>query len=111
MLLLNGMGRSLDQWPPQLLSALTRGGFRVIAYDARGVGGSGTPHTPDGYGQEDINDNVRSLDHLAVSRAHLLGYSMGATIASRLVVQQPRRVRSAILGGWGAESARDTDRV
>ena len=108
VLLLNGAGRRLEQWPPNLISALTAERLWVIAYDARGVGGSGKPDAWERYGQEDVNDIVRVLDHLSLTRAHLLGYSMGASIASRLVAQQPRRVRSAVPGGWGAGNPLET---
>ena len=41
------------------------------------------------------------LDHLGVERADVMGYSMGARITAFLALAQPRRVRSAILGGLG----------
>jgi pimeloyl-ACP methyl ester carboxylesterase len=41
------------------------------------------------------------LDHLQVERADVMGYSMGARITAFLAVAQPRRVRSAVLGGLG----------
>jgi pimeloyl-ACP methyl ester carboxylesterase len=41
------------------------------------------------------------LDHLGITTADLMGYSMGARIAAFCAVLHPRRVRSVILGGLG----------
>jgi pimeloyl-ACP methyl ester carboxylesterase len=47
-------------------------------------------------------EDVRALlDHLAIERADIMGYSMGARITAFLALAQPSRVRSAILGGLG----------
>src|SRR4051794_6637350 len=50
-------------------------GFQVIAIDCRGHGKSDKPHDPDKYGPEMAADVVRLLDHLAIEKAHLIGYS------------------------------------
>jgi pimeloyl-ACP methyl ester carboxylesterase len=103
VLLLHGFGSNKEVWQEAVAPRLMAAGFRVIAYDARGHGASGNPTTPEQYGQEDVNDAVRLLDNLSIPRAHIVGYSRGAWIASRFVVQQSPRVRSAILGGWGVD--------
>ena len=41
------------------------------------------------------------LDRLAIPRADVMGYSMGARIAAFLAMAHPKRVRSAVLGGLG----------
>jgi pimeloyl-ACP methyl ester carboxylesterase len=46
-------------------------------------------------------DIVRLLDHLRIGKAHVIGYSMGAQIASHLMTFRPNRVLSATLGGSG----------
>jgi len=47
-------------------------------------------------------EDVRALlDHLAIARADVMGYSLGSRITTILAVAHPRRVRSAILGGIG----------
>lgn len=51
---------------------------RVIAIDCRGHGKSGKPADPKAYGPEMGQDIVRLLDHLKISRAHVVGFSMGA---------------------------------
>ncbi len=46
-------------------------------------------------------DAANLLDHLQIERADVMGYSMGARIASFLALAESRRVRSLILGGLG----------
>jgi pimeloyl-ACP methyl ester carboxylesterase len=87
---------------PGWVATLTRSGRRVIALDNRGHGASSKLYDPAAYHSETMADDVRALlDHLAVERADVMGYSMGARITAFLAVAQPQRVRSAILGGLG----------
>ncbi len=76
--------------------------FMVIAADCKGHGRSGKPKDAEHYGLEMIEDVVRLLDHLKIEKAHIVGYSMGAFLAAKVVEAHPQRVRSAILGGGGA---------
>ena len=108
VLLLHGFTASLKDWEAEVIPQLLADGFRVIAYDARGHGTSGKPDAPEQYGQEDVNDAIRLLDHLGIDKAHIVGYSRGASIASRIVAQQPRRVRSVVFGGWGMDNPVET---
>ena len=87
------------QWAaPGILKALAKD-YRVIALDNRGHGKSGKPHDPKKYGIEMVEDVVRLLDHLKIEKAHVVGYSMGAMIASKLLVTHPDRLLSVTLGG------------
>lgn len=74
-------------------------GFRVVALDCRGHGKSTKPRGIEAYGNQMALDIVRLLDHLRVERAHLVGYSMGAFIAAKVVADHPDRVTSVIYGG------------
>ena len=67
---------------------------RAIAMDLRGHGKSGKPHDPKAYGDELARDVIRLLDHLKIQRAHIVGYSLGAVIAGRLVETNPDRLSS-----------------
>jgi pimeloyl-ACP methyl ester carboxylesterase len=51
-------------------------------------------------------DARRLLDHLGISRADVMGYSMGARITAFLSLAHPGRVRSAIFGGLGGNMIR-----
>src|SRR5689334_4797976 len=88
--------------------ALTTNGFRVIGLDCRGHGHSDKPHDEAAYSVELMTGDVmRLLDHLAIETAAYLGYSMGARIGLEVVLDHPRRVTRAVLGGLGATGAID----
>jgi pimeloyl-ACP methyl ester carboxylesterase len=74
----------------------------VIGLDVRGHGGSAKPHHADAYTTEQMSaDLLRLLDHLAVARADLIGFSMGGGIVLRLAMDHPERVRKLVAGGVG----------
>jgi pimeloyl-ACP methyl ester carboxylesterase len=87
---------------PGWVTALTRAGRRVIALDNRGHGASGKLYDPAAYHSAVMAEDVRALiDHLGLSTADVMGYSMGARITAFLALSHPSRVRSAVLGGLG----------
>jgi pimeloyl-ACP methyl ester carboxylesterase len=87
---------------PGWVTTLTGAGRRVIALDNRGHGQSGKPYDPAAYDSAIMAEDVRALlDHLAVARADVMGYSMGARITAFLMVNHQERVRSGVLGGLG----------
>src|SRR6185437_883762 len=84
------------------VTTLTRAGRRVIALDNRGHGKSSKLYDPAAYAVGTMAEDVRALlDHLAIARADVMGYSMGGRITAFLALAHPQRVRSAILGGIG----------
>jgi pimeloyl-ACP methyl ester carboxylesterase len=103
VLLMHGFAASADRnwFAPGIADALLASGRRVIAYDARGHGASGKPHDPAAYGNGAmVRDAQALLDHVGVTTVDVVGYSMGALMASRLVPVEPRS-RSLVLGGIG----------
>jgi pimeloyl-ACP methyl ester carboxylesterase len=90
--------------------------YHVIALDARGHGSSGKPHDPAQYGPEMGFDILRLLDYLDITRAHIVGYSMGAHIVAQLVTTHPERFLTATLGGapgrfsWSVEDQQRVER-
>jgi pimeloyl-ACP methyl ester carboxylesterase len=93
---------------PRWVQTLTEAGRRVIAFDNRGHGQSEKLHDPADYHLDLMTrDAANLLAHLGVERADVMGYSMGARIASLLAVAEPSRVRSLILGGMGDRLVRD----
>lgn len=84
---------------------------RAIAMDLRAHGKSGKPHDPKMYGDEMAQDVVRLLDHLKIEKAHIVGYSLGAMIAGRLVTTNPDRLSSvAFIGHHPERSISAADR-
>ncbi|WP_432513905.1 alpha/beta fold hydrolase [Kineococcus sp. SYSU DK001] len=105
VLLHHGFGASAHlEWPRSgLPQALLAAGRRVLAVDARGHGRSQAPHDPARYGEARMaRDVVEVLDALGVPDADLVGYSMGAVVASLVAATGPARVHRLVLGGVGA---------
>jgi pimeloyl-ACP methyl ester carboxylesterase len=102
VLLIHGFTANIQtQWGlPGIIRALADN-YQVIAIDNRGHGKSDKPHDPKKYGQEMVEDAVRLLDHLKIKKVHVVGYSMGAMITSKLLATHPDRLLTATLGGSG----------
>jgi pimeloyl-ACP methyl ester carboxylesterase len=87
---------------PGWITALRGAGRRAIALDNRGHGASAKLYDPAAYHSAIMAEDVRALlDHLRLSRADVLGYSLGARIAAFLTLIHPQRVRAAVFGGLG----------
>jgi pimeloyl-ACP methyl ester carboxylesterase len=97
VVLLHGQGNNVDLWSGIGLLQELSANYHVIAFDARGHGKSDKPHDPKLYGRQLALDAVRLMDHLQIRRAHVIGYSMGATTVSLLLTMQPDRFLTATL--------------
>jgi pimeloyl-ACP methyl ester carboxylesterase len=87
---------------PGWVSTLRRAGRRVIALDNRGHGASTKLYDPAAYHSALMADDIRALlDHLGLTRADVMGYSMGARNTAFLAMANAERMRSGILGGVG----------
>jgi pimeloyl-ACP methyl ester carboxylesterase len=87
---------------PGWVATLTRAGRRAIALDNRGHGASGKLYEAAAYHSAIMAEDVRALlDHLRLTRADVMGYSMGARITAFLALAHNDRVRTAVLGGLG----------
>lgn len=85
---------------------LTGAGFKVIGIDCRGHGHSDKPHAEADYGVDLMAGDVTGvLDDLGIDEAAYLGYSMGARIGLQVILDHPRRVTRAVLGGIGSAGA------
>jgi 3-oxoadipate enol-lactonase len=90
----SSLGATLSMWDGQLPLAER---FRLVRYDHRGHGGSGTPPGP--YELADLAGDVLELmDALGIERAHHVGLSLGAMVGMWLAAHAPERVdRLAVL--------------
>jgi pimeloyl-ACP methyl ester carboxylesterase len=102
--LVHGFASTADvNWVhPGWVATLTRAGRRVIALDNRGHGASTKLYDPAAYHCAAMAEDVRALlDHLRISRADVMGYSMGARITAFFALAHEARLRRAVLGGLG----------
>ncbi|HET9709766.1 MAG TPA: alpha/beta fold hydrolase [Gemmatimonadales bacterium] len=97
VLLLHGFGGRLEEMDN--LAASLAGGYKVIALDLQGFGRSSAPEPLTRYGAVMVDHVIGLLDHLHERRVHLVGYSMGATLAAAVAARHPERVRSLTLIG------------
>lgn len=73
--------------------------YKVMRYDVRGYGKSSVPVEGEAYSHYD--DLEALLEHLGVSKAHIIGWSMGCAIATDFVLAHPERSSSLIaVGPW-----------
>lgn len=104
VLLVHGIGRSLEDWDPQYerLSA----DYRVIAVDVPGFGFSDRPEGPITLSAF-ANGVLGAVDVLGEQRPlHIVGNSLGGAIAMQVLAQRPERVASLALinsAGFGSE--------
>jgi pimeloyl-ACP methyl ester carboxylesterase len=83
-------------WIKYLLEA----GFRVIAFDHRGHGESEKLYDSSQYSASLMaGDAARLLEHLGVTAANVIGYSMGARVAAFLAIQRPDLVKKVVFAG------------
>jgi pimeloyl-ACP methyl ester carboxylesterase len=71
--------------------------FRVVRYDVRGFGKSGSPETP----HSQWEDLRALLEHLSIERTHIVGLSLGGKIAVDFALEYPEKVDRLVLAGPG----------
>lgn len=112
VLMISGLGSQLVSWAPGLVHTLAIAGHRVVTFDNRDAGLSthlsgkvnlsavraavdagAEPEVP--YLLSDMaEDSASLLDALDIASAHVVGVSMGGSIAQVMAIEHPRRVRS-----------------
>lgn len=99
ILLIAGANASHLMWPDEFAEALASTGFSVLRYDHRDTGRSTTvDFDAYPYSVEDMaTDAVAVLDAWKIKKAHVVGLSMGGTIAQLLALDHPNRVKSAVI--------------
>lgn len=72
--------------------------FRPLAMDLRGFGGSDPEPVDATRGVRDFSDDVlAAMDALDVERAHLVGWSLGGSVALQAAIDAPARVSTMTL--------------
>ena len=94
----HGFSQTHEAWQHSPLFQSLEDEYMLFAVDLRGHGDSDKPHDPKSYGRNMGADLVELLDHLGIDRAHFVGFSMGASVVGGLLVSDPGRVQTAVLG-------------
>ncbi|MCA1827871.1 MAG: alpha/beta fold hydrolase [Myxococcales bacterium] len=93
VLLLHGFPDCRISWRRQL-PALAAAGFRAVAPDLRGYGGSDKPRGVDSYRMKHLVGDVASLiEALGRDRADVVGHDWGGYVAWYVAMWRPERVR------------------
>lgn len=123
ILLVQGLGGQLINWPPHLIDFLIENNFRPIVFDNRDTGLSSRINS-DKFSKDKIDntviknyiryylrlpiqseytlddmaaDAVSVLDELGIGEAHILGISMGGMIAQLIASNYPNKVKTFTL--------------
>jgi pimeloyl-ACP methyl ester carboxylesterase len=105
VLLLHGFPDSSHLWRNQI-PALLEAGFKVVAPDQRGFGGSDKPEGVESYNILNILEDARSLlDDLGIDKAHVVGHDWGAAAAWVFASLYQDRVQSLTALSVGHPSA------
>lgn len=114
IVLIMGLGAQMITWDSVLCAMLADGGFHVIRFDNRDIGrstkldGADVPNVMAMMGMAALGrisavpyllsdmaaDTVGLLDALSISKAHVVGASMGGAIAQEITIRHAARVLS-----------------
>ena len=109
IILITGLGATLDMWNPLLLEQLTSSNYSVTIFDNRATGNT-TAGTKQFSISQFAKDTAGLLDALKIAKADVLGWSMGSYIAQELTLTNPDKVSNLILyaSGCGGQDATPT---
>ena len=97
MILVHGWPELWYSWRHQI-EPIAQAGYRVVAPDMRGYGGSDKPHAVEAYAMSEMMADVVGIaDALGENRAILVGHDWGAPICWNTAALFPERV-SAVAG-------------
>lgn len=102
LVLLPGLGGSMDDWDPAVTDGLAKK-YKVIIFDNKGVASSKgtTPNTV----QAMADDAVDFIKALNLPQVNIMGFSMGGFVAQRIVLTNPSLINKVILTGTGPQGA------
>lgn len=96
VLMIHGFPGLAWSWRHQM-EPLAAAGYRAVAIDSLGYGGSDRPADPAAYTADRMQDHLLALlDHYGVEKAFIVGQDFGAQYAWNLAVRSPDRVAALI---------------
>ena len=91
-----GLGGNLSGWATQV-PALSQH-YRVVVWDPRGHGQSGSPRDREQYGLDvSARDLLELMDHLNIPKAYVGGQSMGGSISIKFALTYPERLEALLV--------------
>lgn len=97
----NSLATSLEMWDAQAAALKDR--YRILRFDMRGHGASGTPTPP--YTMAQLAGDVLALWHaLEIDRSHFVGLSLGGMIGIHLAARRPEKFRCLIASDCRADA-------
>ena len=88
-----------DTWKVVVLPTLSRR-YRTIIFDCRGTGRSSRPDG--GYTVSQFAlDSIALLEHLGVSKSHVVGFALGGAIAQAMAIERPDLVATLTMAATG----------
>lgn len=104
VVLLHGNGEDSGYWKEQV-PVLVRMGYRVLAMDSRGHGGSEPGMR--GLSFDIFADDLQTvLTVLGIEKAHLIGFSDGGNLAIKFALKYPELVGKLVLNGANIQMLR-----
>jgi len=95
LVMIHGLSANLDWWEPRMVQELSKR-FTTVIFDNRGAGR--TDVSDRSYTIRLFADDTAGLmDALGISKAHVLGISMGGAVAQELVLNYPQKVEKLVL--------------
>jgi pimeloyl-ACP methyl ester carboxylesterase len=95
ILLITGFSASMNNWPPTLISNLSKH-HTVYIFDNRGIG-----NTTLGYKNFTIDqftqDTLGLMNALNISKTDIIGFSMGGFIAQDIAVINPQKINKLVM--------------
>jgi pimeloyl-ACP methyl ester carboxylesterase len=103
LVLLQHFRGNLDNWDPALIDDLAAS-RRVVAFNSRGVGSTTgtTPNTIEAM----AHDAIALLDAMGLTKADLLGFSIGSFVAQEIALIRPDLLRRVVLASWRRRARR-----
>jgi pimeloyl-ACP methyl ester carboxylesterase len=105
VVLLHGFPDTHAVWRKQVMP-LAAAGYRVLAPDLRGYGGSDAPRDVSAYRLEHVAADVLAmLDQLGIAKARVVGHDWGAALGWHLCREAPERIEQFVALSVGHPAA------
>jgi pimeloyl-ACP methyl ester carboxylesterase len=95
LVMIAGLSGNTDWWDPRVIRGLSKN-FKIVLFDNRGAGRTDVTDRECTI-RLFADDTACLMDALRISRAHVLGVSMGGMIAQELALNYPEKVEKLVL--------------